>query len=411
MSGRRVVVTGIGVMSALGTTREAVWNGLVDGRCGIADVTLFDATGYRSTKAAEIPAYSRDPAFSEKAWRRLSRSDQIAVIASREALADSGLLDARLPNDRMGVILGSGTADLMRNEEWFAEMRRRGIRRAAPSKIFNHFPSAPCDVVATCFGFEGLKSSVLSACSSGTVAIGYAADAIAAGQLDVALAGASDALCRLTFSGFNALRLVDKEPCRPFCRSRQGMNLGEAAAMLVLEPLEQAQRRGAQVYAEVAGYGVRCEAYHATAPEPEGKAVAALIADALRAARLPADAVDHVNAHGTATPQNDQAEARGMRLAFGVRAGRVPVTSIKSMVGHCLAAAGAIEAATLALSLARGVVPPTVNFREHDPECNVDVVANEARCAPISCGVSTSLAFGGNDAALVMRSLNSHRAV
>jgi len=406
MSRRRVAVTGIGLMSALGTTREAVWNGLVSGRCGIADVTLFDTAGYRSTKAAEIPAYRRDPAFSEKAWRRLSRSDQIAVIASREALVDSGLLDANMPRDRMGVILGSGTADLMRNEEWFADMRRRGIRRAPPSKIFDHFPNTPCDVVATCFGFEGLKSSVLSACSSGTVAVGYAADAIAWGQLDVALAGASDVLCRLTFSGFNALRLVDKEPCRPFCRSRQGMNLGEAAAMLVLEDLAHARRRGAHVYAEIAGYGVRCEAYHPTAPEPEGKAVAALIEDALRAARISADAVDHVNAHGTATPQNDQAEARGMRLAFGERVTRVPVTSIKSMVGHCLAAAGAIEAATLALSISRGVVPPTVNFRERDPECDVDVVANEARRVSISCGVSTSLAFGGNDAALVMRRLN-----
>jgi 3-oxoacyl-[acyl-carrier-protein] synthase II len=406
MSRRRVAVTGIGLMSALGTTREAVWSGLVSGQCGIADLTQFDAAGYRSPKAAEIPAYHRDPAFSEKAWRRLSRSDQIAVIASREALVDSGLMDANVPRDRMGVILGSGTADLTRNEEWFFDMRRRGIRRAPPSKIFDHFPNTPCDVVASCFGFEGLKSSVLSACSSGTVAVGYAADAIAWSQLDVALAGASEVLCRLTFSGFNALRLIDKEPCRPFCRSRQGMNLGEAAAMLVLEDLAQARRRGANIYAEVAGYGVRCEAYHPTAPEPEGKAVAALIEDALRAARVSADAVDHVNAHGTATPQNDQAEARGMRLAFGDRVTRVPVTSIKSMVGHCLAAAGAIEAATLALSIARGVVPPTVNFREPDPECDVDVVANEARRVPISCGVSTSLAFGGNDAALVMRRLN-----
>ena len=409
MSGRRVAVTGIGLMSALGTTREAVWDGLVNGRCGIADVTLLDASGYRSPKAAEIPAYYRDPAFSEKAWRRLSRSDQIAVIASREALGDSGLLDANMPRDRMGVILGSGTAGLMRNEEWFAEMRRYGVRRAVPSKIFNHFPNTPCDVVASCFGFEGLKSSVLSACSSGTVAVGYAADAIAWGQLDVALAGASDVLCRLTFSGFNALRLVDREPCRPFCRSRQGMNLGEAAAMLVLEDLAQARRRGANIYAEVAGYGVRCEAYHPTAPEPEGKAVAALIEDALRTARISADAVDHVNAHGTATPQNDQAEARGMRLVFGERVTRVPVTSIKSMVGHCLSAAGAIEAATLALSIARGIVPPTVNFRERDPECDVDVVANEARRVAISCGVSTSLAFGGNDAALVMRSPNGNK--
>jgi 3-oxoacyl-[acyl-carrier-protein] synthase II len=402
VSRRRVAITGIGLMSALGTGREAVWSGLVGGRCGIADVTLFDATGYRSQKAAEIPAYDRDAAFSEKAWQRLSRSDQIAVIASREALADSGLLDTTMPRDRMGVILGSGTGDLMRNEEWFADMRRRGIRRAPPSKIAGHFANRPGDVVASGFGFEGLKSSVLSACSSGTVAIGYAADAIAWGQIDVALAGSSDVLCRLTFSGFNALRLVDKEPCRPFCRSRQGMNLGEAAAVLVLEDLEQARRRGANIYAEVAGYGVLCEAHHPTAPEPEGKAVAALIADALRSAQISADVVDHVNAHGTATPQNDQAEARGMRLAFGERAARIPVTSIKSMVGHCLAAAGAIEAATLALSIARGIVPPTVNFRETDPECNVDVVANEARRVPISCGISTSLAFGGNDAALVL---------
>jgi 3-oxoacyl-[acyl-carrier-protein] synthase II len=403
MSRRRVVVTGIGMISALGTSRETVWDGLVRGRCGIGNVTLFDATGYRSQKVAEIPPLAPDQGFSARDWRRLSRSDQIAVIACREALGDAGVLDGGVDRTRAGVVYGSGTADLMRNEEWFAEMRGRGIRRADPSKIFNHFPSTPGDVVASCFGFEGLKTSVLSACSSGTVAVGYAADAIAWGQIDIALAGASDVLCRLTFSGFNALRLVDTEPCRPFCRTRKGMNLGEGGAFLVLEELSHATRRGATIYAEIAGYGVRCEAYHATAPEPEGRAVAALILDALRAAGVSPDDVDHVNAHGTATPQNDQAEARGIRLVFGERAGRIPVTSIKSMVGHCLAAAGAIEAATLALSISRGVVPPTVNFREKDPDCDLDVVAEEARQAPIRCGVSTSLAFGGNDGALVMR--------
>jgi 3-oxoacyl-[acyl-carrier-protein] synthase II len=406
MSRRRVAVTGIGLISALGTTRESVWEALVSGKCGIGDIELFDGTGYRSQKAAEIPAYGRDLAFDERMWKRLSRSDQIAIIASREALSDAGALDTQIPRHRLGVIFGSGTADMLRNEEWFADMRQRGIRRAPPSKIFDHFPNTPSDVVASCFGFEGLKSSVLSACSSGTIAIGYAADAIACGQLDLALAGGADVLCRLTFSGFNALRLVDKEPCRPFCRSRQGMNLGEAAATLVLEDLERARHRGASIYAEVAGYGVRCEAYHATAPEPEGKAVAALINDALRTARVPADAVDHVNAHGTATPQNDQAEARGIRRVFGDRTARLPVTSIKSMAGHCLSAAGAIEAAALALSISRSVIPPTIGFREADPECDVDVVVNDARARQVSCGVSTSLAFGGNDAALVMRRVN-----
>ena len=410
MTDRRVVVTGIGLMSALGTTREAVWHGLVSGRCGIAAVTQFDTTGYRSQLAAEIPAYTRDAAYSEKAWRRLSRSDQVAIIASREALDDAGLLEGDVDRERIGVLLGSGTANLMRNEEWFAEMRRVGVRRASPAKIFNHFPSTPSDTVAATFGLEGLKASVLSACSSGTVAVGYGADAIRWGQIDAALAGASDVLCRLTFSGFNALRLVDTEPCRPFCRTRKGMNLGESAAILVLEDLSHARRRAARIYAEIAGYGVRCEAYHPTAPEPEGRAVADLVHDALRAARMPPDAVDHVNAHGTATSQNDRAEARGMRLVFGERVRRIPVTSIKSMVGHCLAAAGAIEAAAVAMSIAHGVVPPTVNYREDDPECDVDVVANEARNVAVTCGVSTSLAFGGNNGALVIRRFDGKRA-
>jgi 3-oxoacyl-[acyl-carrier-protein] synthase II len=406
MNKRRVAVTGIGLMSALGSTRDEVWHAMLEGRCGIGEVSLFDTTGYRSPKAAEIRPYPRDRDVPLKTWNRLSRSDQTAIIASREALADSGILDSGLDRTRAGVMLGSGTADLMRNEEWFTESRRVGMRHAPPAKIFNHFPSTPSDVLASHVGFEGAKASVLSACSSSTIAIGYAADAIADGRLDAALAGASDVLCRLTFSGFNALRLVDTESCRPFCRTRKGMNIGEAAAILVLEDFERARRRGAKIYAEILGYGVRCEAYHPTSPEPEGRAVGALILDALRAAGISADAVDHVNAHGTATPQNDQAEARGMRQVFGERARRIPVTSIKSMVGHCLAAAGAIEAAALAMSLANRTIPPTIHYRERDPECDIDVVANEARDTPVACGLSISLAFGGNNAALVMRQVS-----
>lgn len=402
MTERRVVVTGIGMLSALGTSREAVWSGLRAGGCGIRDVTLFDATGCRSQQVAEVGPFAPAPDFSAKAWGRLSRSDQMAVVAAREAIADSGILENGLSPGRIGVALGSGTADLLRNEEWFIEAQSSDIR-AAPAKIFGHFPSAPGDVLASHFGLEGIKASVLSACSSSTVAIGYAGEAIARGQADAMIAGASDALCRLTLTGFNALRLVDSEPCRPFCRTRKGMNIGEAAAMLVLEEMSHASRRGARIYAELVGYGMRCEAYHPTAPEPEGKAVAALIDDALRAARLSKDDIDHVNAHGTATPQNDQAEARGLRRVFGERVGELPVTSIKSMIGHCLAAAGAIEAATLALSIASGVVPPTINFREPDPECDLEIVANDAREMRLTCAMSTSLAFGGNNAALVMR--------
>jgi 3-oxoacyl-[acyl-carrier-protein] synthase II len=400
---RHVAVTGIGLLSALGNNRVDVWAGLLAGRCGIRTLTLFDGTGCRSQQVAEVGSFGPDPGFSARAWQRLSRSDQMAVVASREALDDSGILSAGLGRDRIGVALGSGTADLLRNEEWFAEAEDKGIRRASPRKIFGHFPSAPGDVVASHWGLEGIKASILSACASSTMAIGYAGEAIVRGQADAMIAGASDALCRLTLTGFNALRLVDGEPCRPFCRTRKGMNIGEAAAMLVLEEMSHATRRGARIYAELAGYGMRCEAYHPTAPEPEGRAVAALIDDALRASRVSKDDIDHVNAHGTATPQNDQAEARGFHRVFGARARQLPVTSIKSMIGHCLAAAGAIEAAALALSIASGVVPPTVNFRERDPECELEIVANDARDLRLSCAMSTSLAFGGNDAALVMR--------
>jgi 3-oxoacyl-[acyl-carrier-protein] synthase II len=394
------------MVSALGRRREEVWERMIAGACGIGDVTLFDAAGYRSARAAEIGSYDRDPGVPPREWARLSRADHTAIIAAREALDDAGLLDSGIDLRRAGVMLGSGTADLKRNEEWFAEAQQQGLRKASPGKIFNHFPCTPSDVLASHFGFQGAKASIASACSSSTIAIGYAADAIAWGRIDAALAGASDVLCRVTLSGFNALRLVDTEPCRPFCRTRKGMNIGEAAAILLLEEWSHARRRGAKIYAEILGYGVRCEAHHSTAPEPKGRAVAALVLDALRAARIDAGAVDHVNAHGTATPQNDQSEARGLRHVFGDRASRIPVTSIKSMVGHCLSAAGAIEAAALALSLDRGVIPPTIHYRERDPECDVDVVANEAREASVGCGLSISLAFGGNNAALVMARAN-----
>ena len=233
--------------------------------------------------------------------------------------------------------------------------------------------------------------------------IGYGADLVATGQLEAAVAGGSDALCRTALSGFNALRVVDLQPCRPFDVSRAGMNIGEAGAMLVLEPLERAQARGAHIYAELAGYGAYCEAFHATAPEPDGVAMAGLLTAALTASGVAPEEVDHLNAHGTGTPQNDRTEARGIRRVFGERGRTIPLTSIKSMVGHCLGAAGAVEAAALALTIDRGVIPPTIHHSQTDPECEITVVANQAWRQQVRCAISTSLAFGGNDAAVVMR--------
>lgn len=405
MTERRVAITGIGIISALGSTREAVWQHMVAGLCGIRPVTLFDTTGFRSRIAAEVDLFDQAGHFTPLERRRLSRSDQLGVIATREALDDSGLLDTPIARERIGVSLGAGTGDLLRNEDYYFTMLSAGIDRARPSQIYSHFSNTPVDVIASTFDLTGLRACFVSACSSSTIAVGHAAEAIVDGQLDAAVCGGTDALARLTFSGFNALRLMDPEPCRPFDATRNGMNIGEGAAILVLEELSHAKQRGAHIYAELTGYSLSCEAFHPTAPEPEGRAIAATIRTALDSAHVDADRVDHVNCHGTATQQNDKAEAKGLHEVFGDRARRMPVNSVKAMIGHCLGAAGAMEAAVLALTIARGIIPPTINHTATDPDCALDVVANAAREVPVRCGVSTSLAFGGNDAVLVMQAV------
>lgn len=405
MIGRRVAITGIGIVSSLGLTREATWARMVDGACGIGPVSAFDATGYRSQIAGEVAVEQLSSLFSPLQWRRWSRADRLGVVAADEAVQDSGLLDSGIDLTRVGVMLGAGTADLIRNEEYFFTTLTDGIDRARPSQAWNHFSSTPVDVIAHRHGFTGQRACIVAACSSSTIAIGQAADAIRLGRLDAAVAGGTDALARLTYSGFNALRLMDPLPCRPFDRGRSGMNIGEGAGMLILESMERARRRGAPIYGELAGYSASCEAFHPTAPEPDGRPIAAVVRAALADAEIDAAFVDHVNAHGTATPQNDRAEARGFHAVFGDRAARMPVTSLKSMIGHCLGAAGALEAAALALTVARQVIPPTINHAETDADCPVDVVANEARRVRVAVGVSTSLGFGGNDSALVIRSV------
>lgn len=402
MSKRRVAVTGIGLICALGLDRESSWRALCEGRCGIADLTLFDGAGCRSQKVAEVPRYDAVAHFSPRERRRYSRSDQLAVIAAHEALSEAGLLDTDVDRSLVGVIMGVGADDRLRAEVYYSEVLARGYRRAHPSKIANYLSDAPIDTLGQRFNLTGLRACTNSACSSSTMAIGYGADLIRSGQLQAAVCGGSDSLCRMALAGFNALRVVDLEPCRPFDVSRNGMNIGEGAAVLILEDMDRARARGAHVYAEIAGYAASCEAYHATAPEPDGVAVAALLDAALAASGITPDQVDHINAHGTGTPQNDRTEARGIRRVFGDRTAEIPVTSIKSMLGHCLGAAGGVEAATLALTIERGVIPPTIHHRETDPDCQVDVVANQSRVRPVRCGISTSLAFGGNDVAIVM---------
>ena len=379
---RRVAITGIGMVSALGVGREQVWQNLVDGRCGIGDVTLFDTDGLSQPPGRRDRATTSRRVISRRSnsvagrdvirspsWRRLRRSRTPASTPSR--------IEPAAHRRRCSA---PGRAICCATRSTSPRFGRRASARATPSKIFNFFSNTPVDVVSTRFGLSGPRHCVVAACSSSTIAIGYAADAIRAGTIDTALAGGADVLCRLTFSGFNALRLVDTEPCRPFDAGRQGMTIGEAAAVLVLEDLDRARARGAQIYAELAGYGAACEAYHPDVARA-GRARSSPRRFGRRSPTRACRPTPSITSTRTARARshNDRAEARAFHRVFGDRAASVPVNAIKSMTGHCLGAAGAIEAAVLALTIARGVIPPTIHHRQSDPECALDVVPNEAR--------------------------------
>jgi 3-oxoacyl-[acyl-carrier-protein] synthase II len=396
--GRGVVVTGLGAVTAIGRRVEEFWRNLTDGVCGIRPISLFDASAYRTQTAAEVGEIP-DGFLSPAQRRRMSRADRMGIAAAAEALSASGLDLSSEDPTRIGVILGGGTSGLLDSEDFYA--RHLAGRKARPSRILNHLPDAITDRIAQHWNLEGIKSTITTACSSSANAMGYAFDAIASGLADVVITGGSDVLARLTYGGFNSLRSVDPEPCRPFDRERRGLSIGEAAGILVFEEAERARRRGAPVQAVFLGYGVTSDAFHMTAPDPSGAAGGRTIRAALASAGVDPERVDYVNAHGTATPQNDSAETAAIKAALGERARRIPVSSIKSMIGHCLCASGAIEAVATVLTVRDGTVPPTIHYENPDPACDLDYVPNAAREADVRVALSNSFAFGGNSTVVV----------
>jgi 3-oxoacyl-[acyl-carrier-protein] synthase II len=392
---RRVVVTGLGAVTSLGNDLRSTWDGLVAGRSGIGPITLFDAAGFRTKLAAEVKQLP-DPGVLLSVRRRLSRTDVIGLAAAAEALADSGLDLSREDPGRLGVVLGAGISGLLDSESYYRALLADGPRAARPTKALNHPPDQTTDRIAERWGLLGPRSTITTACSSSATSLGYAADLIRHGYCDVVVTGGADTFARLTHGGFNALRSVDPDPCRPFDRRRKGLTIGEAAGLLVFEEEEHAKRRGANLRARFLGYGVTSDAHHMTQPEPTGEAGARTLNACLKAAGLNPEDVDYVNAHGTATPQNDSAETAAIKRALGARAYEIPVSSIKSMLGHCLCSAGAIEAVATVRTIETGVVPPTINWGERDPECDLDVVPNVAREARVRVALSNSFAFGGN---------------
>ena len=395
MFDRTVVVTGLGAVTSIGNDLASTWAGLVAGRSGIGPITLFDASGFRTKLAAEVREMP-DPGVSPRLLRRLSRTDVIGLAAAREALADSGLDLDREDPARIGVVLGGGVSGLLDSENYFRDLLEKGPRGARATRVLNHPPDQTTDRIAELWGFRGPRATITTACSSSSTSLGYAADLIRAGIADVVVTGGADTFARLTHGGFNALRACDVEPCRPFDRNRRGLTIGEASGILVFEEEARARRRGATLRARFLGYGLTSDAHHMTQPEPTGEACARTMRACLKAARLNPGDVDYVNAHGTATVQNDPAETLSIKLALGGRAREICVSSNKSMLGHCLCSAGAIEAVATVRTIETGIVPPTISYVEPDPECDLDVVPNVAREVDVRVALSNSFAFGGN---------------
>lgn len=404
---KRVFVTGIGAVTALAANAAETWEKLVAGYCGIDEIDLFNTAGYRSKTGAQVKSLLPRMPGTPKLWRRLSRCDLFGLIAAQEALNDSGLNLHRENREKIGICLGGGAGGVLQAEEY----RRRMFNRikAKPTLLFSFPTCSTADCIAGTFKLGGFRTTVATACSSSATAIGYAADIIRLGRAEIMLAGGSESLSELTFGGFNSLRLVDRDRCRPFDLNRNGLSLGEGAAFLLLEEEERALSRGADIYAEVAGYAITGDAHHMTTPDPSGSGATFAMKNALSAIGLQPECIDYINAHGTGTPVNDMSESRAIKNVFGSRAAHLPVSSIKSMLGHCLGAAGAIEAMAAVLSVKNDIIPPTVNYETPDPECDLDYVPQKHRKHKIMYAMSNSFAFGGNNTSLIFKKFTGQK--
>jgi len=413
---RRVAITGIGVTVPGGWGKDAFWNLLTEGRTATRRITFFDPGGFRSQIAAECDFDPRSAGFTEREIRRVDRAAQLAVCSAREGMADSGIeLDGYAPG-RVAVSLGSATGATTGLENEYAVLSDNGrkwlldVEHAVP-QLFDYFvPSSLGAEVAWAVGAEGPVAIISSGCTSGIDAVSHGAELIREGTADVVIAGATDApISPITVACFDAIKATSprndspETASRPFDRTRNGFVLAEGAAILVLEELSAARRRTAHIYAEITGSASRCNAYHMTGLRSDGREMAAAIDSAMRKARLAPEDIDYVNAHGSGTKQNDLHETAAFKTSLGGHAYRVPVSSIKSMVGHSLGAIGAIEIAACALAIERSVVPPTANLTEPDPDCDLDYVPLAARPARLRTVLSVGSGFGGFQSAIILR--------
>jgi 3-oxoacyl-[acyl-carrier-protein] synthase II len=410
MSRRRVVVTGLGLISPVGNDVAAGWASLIAGRSGIGRITRFDATAFTSRIAGEVKGFQVSDWMPAKEARHFDTFIHYGIAASAQAVRDAGITADNVNPERVGVIVGSGIGGLPMIEDNHAELVNRGPRRVSPFFVPGSIVNMVSGQVSIMHGFKGPNYAVVSACTTGLHSIGDAGRLIEYGDADVMIAGGTEAtVSPLGIAGFCAARAMSSRnddpqtASRPWDRDRDGFVLGEGAGVLVLEEYEHARRRGARIYGELAGYGMSADAHHITAPDRDGPRRGMLAA--LRNAGLNPDQIQYVNAHGTSTPLGDKNETEAIKLAFGEHAGRLVINSTKSMTGHLLGAAGGIESVFTVLAVHHQVSPPTINIFNQDPECDLDYCANEAREMHIDAAISNSFGFGGTNGSLVVKRL------
>ena len=393
----RIAVTGAGIICSIGRNKEEVWRSIVESRAGIGKLTRFPGETFPTDIAAEVGG-ELDVPMSKRAAKRLSRTDLLAIIAAHEAIEQANTASSPLPLDRAIVSTGTSTGGLLEGEEYYFNRIVVGRRRAAASRVLQQPTSGPSDAVAHTFKLGGGVISNATACASAGAAIGMAADYLRSSHADVAIAGGSDALCRLTYSGFNVLQAVDPQPCSPFGAGRKGITLGEGAAYLVLERWDDAVARGATILVEFCGYGASCDAHHPTAPAEDGSGAESAMRGAL--AESGAARVDYVNAHGTGTLLNDSAETKAIISAVG---STVPVSSSKSYFGHTLGAAGGVEAVVTVLSVVNQTAPPTLRLHTAAADCTLDYIPHTPRPMAMTSVLSNTFGFGGSNVSLMFK--------
>ena len=409
----RVVVTGIGIISPLGLDTESTWQAILRGESGVDYITAFDPSPFETKFAAEVRGFDPLNYMDRKDARRTDRFTQFAIAAARESLKNADLDLAKTDPNQVGIIIGSGIGGIITLSEQFKVLFERGPDRVSPFLVPMMIVDMAGGYLSILLGARGPNFCTVSACASGGDAIGNAYEILRRGDAQVMLAGGAEApVCPIALAAFNAARAMStrnddpKRASRPFDRDRDGFVLGEGAAVLVLETLEHARDRGAPILAEIVGYGLTADAYHITQPAEDGEGGARAMAMALRKAGLAPTEVDYINAHGTSTPLNDRTETQAIKAVFGEHAYRLAVSSTKSMTGHLLGAAGAIEAAFCVLAIRDQILPPTINLENPDPECDLDYVPNRARPARVRVAMSNAFGFGGHNSCLVIRAFD-----